>query len=150
MKVCFVFGFGFGFGFTTNEKRNIEEAGRQDAGYPSLSPLIRKPVATCAERGSDHSTRLEHCYASCLPSHTLTSGHTLVSSIEREITLYDCEGLAQSCDTVSHKLGQHPTLVRCWAFHCRRTITGLYWGTCRIMKREKYLWTVCRRYPLFI
>ena len=55
-----------------------------------------------------------------------------MSSVEREIKLFDEEGLAQSCDTVPHKLGQHPTLVRCWAFHCRRTITGLYWGTCRV------------------
>ena len=50
MGLFLVFGFCFVLlDFTTNEERNIEEAGRQDAGYPSLSPLIRKPVATCAE-----------------------------------------------------------------------------------------------------
>ena len=49
----------------------------------------------------------------------LATIYTSIGNIK--IKLYDEEGLAQSCDTVPHNLGQHPTRVRCWAFHCRRT-----------------------------
>ena len=133
-------------------KRHIVDPGRQDAwSIKAWTLCLTESQRTLAPSEGLITLLVLSTVMHLVYPPTLTHWRLLeVSSIEREIKLFDEEGLAQSCDTVSHKLGQHPTLVRCWAFHCRRTITGLYWGTCRIMKREKYLWTVCRRYPFLI